>query len=61
MKTVQKFIYVFSEGDRDLLLDKQYALMKSDDQNGVFIFINVGQQEFAHNDISFVLSDTLTF
>jgi len=55
------FIYVFDTTDRDILCAKGFCLLKSDEANNVFIFVNEPELEFALGDISYVSSDVLTF
>lgn len=57
---MQNFIYVFSEEDKDLLLELGYDLITS---NGdcIFVFANKPDQAFANSAINFVASDILTF
>ena len=57
----QKFIYVFSKSARDRLLAANYNLLKSDEQNEVYVFANQMDMTFALADISFIRSNTLTF
>ena len=58
---MQEFIYVFCEEDRDSLIDSGYALLKQDDANNIFIFLNREEQRFAKLKLPHMLSDTLTF
>ena len=58
---MEKFLYVFSEDDRDGLLARGYTLLKSDEKNEVYVFANQTEMSFCIADISFVRSDTLTF
>lgn len=55
------FIYVFSEQERDMLLNKQYEMLRCDEQNRIYVFLNKEQQHFDCENIAYVLSDTLTF
>lgn len=55
------FIYVFNEEARDKLLDMQFKMLKSDKNNHIYIFVNDGKGNFSIDDISYVLSNTLTF
>ncbi len=55
------FIYVFNTDDRDVLCAKGFHVLKSDEANNVFIFVNEPEIEFALGDISYVASDVLTF
>ena len=61
MSSVSSFIYVFDEESRDKLLSLQYKLLKSDEQNHIFVFLNEERQDFSCNNIRFALSETLTF
>lgn len=54
-----KFIYVFDDETRDELIAKNYRLINS--KNGMYIFENKVDVNFAMNDIHCVYSDTLTF
>lgn len=56
-----KFIYVFDKYSRDKLLSSGYKLMKSDEKQSVFVFINENNCVFSLTDIKLVFSDTLTF
>lgn len=59
-----KFIYVFDTDARDKLLSANYQLLKSDEQQSIFVFENKETHTFAASateDFTFVLSDTLTF
>lgn len=55
------FIYVFSDEGRDVLLSRQYELLKSDNDRHVYVFVNKDGQNFACDGLSYVLSNTLTF
>lgn len=59
-----KFIYVFDTDARDKLLSANYHLLKSDEQQNIFVFESKETHTFAASDsedFAFVLSDTLTF
>ena len=58
---MEKFIYVFSKSARDRLVAANYTLLKSDEQNEVYVFANQMDMTFALADISFIRSNTLTF
>ena len=58
---MEKFIYVFSKSARDSLLAANYTLLKSDEQNEVYVFANQMDMTFALADTSFIRSNTLTF
>lgn len=55
------FVYVFSDKGRDILLDREYELLKSDELNHIYVFVNKDKQNFACDGVPYVLSDTLTF
>lgn len=56
-----KFLYVFNKEARDRLLDANYTLLKSDEQNDIYIFANQGEMAFVLSDVSYICSDSLTF
>ena len=56
-----KFIYVFSVEDKNKLLSLGYSLIKSDENQDIYVFDNSGEFKFSSNDMNFVLTDTLTF
>lgn len=62
---MKKFLYVFSPEDRDKLISRKYTMLKCDDKNDVYIFINNSlrqdERHFDLNTIQYVTSDTLTF
>ena len=58
---MEKFIYVFSKSARDRLVAANYTLLKSDEQNEVYVFANQMEMTFDLADISFIRSNTLTF
>lgn len=55
------FIYVFSVESRDKLTAMQYELLKSDEAKHVFVFLNKERQNFSCDDVTYAMSDTLTF
>lgn len=57
---MKKFVYVFSEKDRDMLLERGIKLVQSDEEKKFYIFVNEPAVNFALGNTSFVLSDTLT-
>lgn len=59
MKT--NFIYVFDADAKNKLLTMQFMMLKSDDKNNVYIFVNDDNENFAVDDIPYMISDTLTF
>lgn len=58
---MEKFIYVFSEEERNILLSMQYELLKSDSARHIYVFINNDSQKIACDGVRYALSDTLTF
>ena len=59
--SMSKFIYVFSEEDRDRLISQGYALIKSDVRQGTYVFENKDTMIFDLHSVKFVYSDTITF
>ena len=55
------FIYVFDADAKNKLLEMQFMVLKSDDKNNVYIFVNDDNKNFVVDDIPYVISDTLTF
>ena len=58
---MNKFIYVFSTESRDKLLSAGYKLLKSNNEQDMYVFENKEVHTFSLHNISFALSDTLTF
>lgn len=58
---ITNFIYVFDEEARDKLLDMNYKLLKRDEKNHIYVFVNENREVFALDGISHILSDTITF
>lgn len=56
-----KFIYALDDSTRDILLKKNYSLIKSDVQKKVYIFENKLELTFDMSGITCVYSDVLTF
>lgn len=56
-----KFIYVYDKVARDRLKALQYQLLDSDEQNNIYVFVYDGKLDFEAADLSYILSDTLTF
>lgn len=60
-KDMKQFIYVFSDGDRDKLLASGAALVRNDEKNKIFVFVNEPNKlTFALTDISYIESDSIT-
>lgn len=58
---MKQFVYVYSADARDKLLAANYTLMKSDERNNIYIFLNEDKLSFSSLDVSYILSDTITF
>lgn len=58
---MKKFIYAFSESDRDVLLSQGYTLLKTDNTQKIYVFKNKEELCFSMNDGTFALSNILTF
>lgn len=56
-----RFIYAVGEATRDILLQNGYTMLKQDGTKHIYIFLNKDQNVFMDTDISFTLSDTLSF
>ena len=55
-----KFIYIFCKDAADTLAANGYKLLKADERGSYYVFEN--KQEVKFNlDVSYILSDTLTF
>lgn len=55
------FIYVFSQEDKDKLINLGYQLLKSDESNNMFVFANENRAVFSLDNIEYVESNILTF
>lgn len=62
---MEKFIYVFSDKDKDMLLSMGFELIQEDSNNGIYIFendlANVDLVFSEIEDLKYTLSDTLRF
>lgn len=58
---MEKFLYVFSKDNRDLLIAAGYTILKSDDKNDLYVFVNQANLAFDLADMYFVRSNVLTF
>lgn len=57
-----KFLYVFTETDRDFLLMRGYELLRQCPNKSIWVFVNKDEEQFAESALcAHVLSDTLTF
>lgn len=67
VNTMNKFIYVFNKEAKELLERSGFKLLKSDENNSVYVFVGGDLQEgserymFALSQVSYIPSDTLTF
>ena len=52
---------MFDADAKNKLLAMQFMMLKSDDKNNVYIFVNDDNENFAVDDIPYMISDTLTF
>lgn len=55
------FIYVFDKQARDMLLADGFHLLKSDERNEIYVFVNQEQFIFKYNNIKYCLSNVLSF
>lgn len=60
---MSKFIYVYNSDARDKLLAAGYKLLKENSNTFVFLneISNASALSFSNLDVSYILSDTLTF
>ena len=58
---MQKFIYVFDEQARDLLLARGFLLLGTDPERKRYVFVNQQEETFALDGIQCVQSSCLTF
>ena len=62
---MDKFIYVFSAQSCRKLLDAGFHLLKSDDNNSIYVFENTADLKFSlkddFEDDDFMFSNSLTF
>ncbi len=60
---MKKFIYVYHTAARDKLAKAGFLMVKADERNGIWVFAedSVPGYDLAGADISYILSDTLTF
>ena len=56
-----KFVYVFSERERDVLLKAGFPLVSANERGHIYVFRNSRQMNFSASGIQCVFSDTLTF
>lgn len=59
-----KFLYVFSQNDKDVLIKMGLKLLKQFPAKHIFVFIyedNPEHMDFEASNIKFVLTNTLTF
>lgn len=58
---MDKFIYVFNEGDRDILVSSGYILLYSNPETNTYIFENNTQMCFSFDNMIYTTSNTLKF
>lgn len=58
---MERFLYVFSKHERDVLLASKYSLIKSDEHKNIYVFENREDLHFDLNEIQAVPSNILTF
>lgn len=61
---MEKFIYVFDEGTRDILIKAGYSLLRCDEVNALYVFANEDCIKFSFSDvpkIKYLMSNILTF
>ena len=57
----KKFVYVFDEKARDILLAQGFTPMKFDEQNNIFVFHNQEIVNFTFSEVIHLFMDTITF
>lgn len=58
---MDKFIYVFSDKDRDRLLENGYVLVSCNKSTGMYVFVNRCDVNFSLSDVNAVTSNVLSF
>jgi hypothetical protein len=58
---MENFIYVFDKKSRDVLLADGFHLLKSDEKNDVYVFVNQEQFTFKYSEMKYCLSNILSF
>lgn len=58
---IDHFVIVFSEREKDALIELGYVLMKSDERNHIYTFENNEKLQFDNNKIYAAYSNILTF
>ena len=61
MMLTHKFIYVFDNESRDLLMSKGYSMVKQDIVKNIYVFINKPEFNLSFEKTNYVMSDVLTF
>lgn len=57
----KKFIYVFDENSKNLLLAQDFIPVRFDENNNIFVFHNKEFLNFTFGEVIHLLTDTLTF
>lgn len=55
------FIYVMDTESKDILVNRGFELLKTDDRQTVWVFVNKPELTFDAIDIPCIVSDVLTF
>lgn len=55
-----KFIYVFGKEDCDMLRNRGYVLIQSDEKKNLYVFENKNELDFSSIQCNAIFSDTLT-
>lgn len=58
---MEKFLYVFTDEDRDFLLSHGMSMLKEDRKNHLYVFANQDDLKFDLSDIELAKSNTLSF
>lgn len=58
---IPKFLYVFTKEDKETLLSLGYELLKQDEAQSTFVFVNQDQQRFAECNLPHVATNMLYF
>lgn len=57
---MEHFLYVFSKHDRDVLLERGYSLIQSNDVTHTYVFENRTDANFSLNNITAIPSDVIS-
>ena len=56
-----KFIYVFDEDARNLMLKAGFVLLRGDVKNGIYVFANDNRLQFSFNGMEHIVTNTMSF